>query len=434
MGADRFVVLGVARARSAWFRDVAQWATSAAIPAEFVKCVSAEEVRAHLTGGRVFSAALLDAGLPSVDRDLIAAARDAGCVALVVDDGRASRDWHALGAAAVLPPDLDREHLVDVLAATATMVDGGDAAPGRRQRPRALPTARGRVAVVCGPGGSGASTAAIALAQQLAADADAGPVLLADLALRAEQAMLHDARDVVPGVQELVEAHRGREPSAAEVTALTYDVTARGYALLLGLRRARYWATIRPRSFEAAFDSLRRTFGTVVCDVTADFEGEDQGGSLDVEERNLMARTAVLAADAVLVVGMAGVKGLHALVHVLVDLLDAGVPAGRIVPVVNCAPRGLRARAEVAAAVAALTTLPGRGPAALPTPVFLPRRRVEEALRDGVALPAPLGQLLAGAFRATLTRSPRLVAAAATPVPVTPGTLGSWHGQEASGA
>ncbi len=116
---------------------------------------------------------------------------------------------------------------------------------------------------------------------------------------------------------------------------LTFAVQDRGYRLLLGLRRPRYWATIRPRAFEAAFDALRRSFGTVVCDVTADFEGEDDGGSIDVEERNVMARTAVQRADAVVVVGACGVKGLHALVRVVGDLLAAGVPAARMVPVVN---------------------------------------------------------------------------------------------------
>ncbi|MDP9419863.1 MAG: hypothetical protein M3P53_06925, partial [Actinomycetota bacterium] len=39
--------------------------------AEFVKCVSAEELRARLASGRPFSAALVDATLPAFDRDLV---------------------------------------------------------------------------------------------------------------------------------------------------------------------------------------------------------------------------------------------------------------------------------------------------------------------------------------------------------------------------
>ena len=151
--------------------------------------------------------------------------------------------------------------------------------------------------------------------------------------------MLHDVRDVVPGIQELVEAHRSRRPSAAEVEALTFSVVERRYALLLGLRRARYWTTLRPRAFAAAFESLRAAYGVVVCDVTADLEGEDEVGSADVEERNLMARTVVPTADVVFAVGRPGVKGVHALVRVLTDLGRAGIPAGRVVPVFNLAPR-----------------------------------------------------------------------------------------------
>ena len=426
MTRERFVVLGVARARSVWFRAVAQWATSAAIPAEFVKCVSAEEVRVHLGSGRAYSAALLDAGLPSVDRDLLAEAREAGCPVLLVDDGRSRRDWRAMGAAAVLDPDFTREQLLDALAAHALMVGGGDLLAANLVDPTAVSARLGRVIAVCGPGGTGVSTAAVALAQQLGGDPKGeGPVLLADLALRAEQAMIHDARDIVPGVQELVEAHRGRRPSAEEIKALTFDVAGRNYHLLLGLRRAKYWSTIRPRAFEAAFDGLRHTFGTVVCDISADFEGEDQGGSLDVEERNVMARTAIARADAVVVVGTPGIKGLHALVRVLGDLLDAGVAATRIVPVVNVAPRGPKARAEIAQALAALTALPAGASTSLASPVFLPRRRVEIALRDGVALPAPLGPLLAGAVRATFARNARRANADVDQLqPIVPGSLG----------
>lgn len=432
MAGERYVVAGLARARSRWFRSVAQWSTSAAIPAEFVKCVSVEELRTILAGGRTFSAALLDAGLPSVDRDIVAAARDAGCPVIVVDDGRAQRDWQALDVTAVLPATFEREQLLDVLARHAGMVGGADTLPGTGNVVAPTSSRAGRVVTVCGPGGTGASTAAVAIAQQLGGDPRGeGPVLLADLALRAEQAMLHDARDIVPGLQELVEAHRGRQPGLHEVRGLTFHVTGRRYHLLLGLRRPRYWSSIRPRAFEAAFEGLRHAFGTIVCDVTADFEGEDEGGSLDIAERNQMARTAALRADAVLVVGAAGAKGMHALVRVLGDVLDIGVDASRLVPVVNRAPRNPRARAEMTAALAQLTALPTPGRAALPPPVYLPPRRVEQALRDGVALPAPLGPLLAGAVRATYARNPpRGGTAPPAPQPVVPGSLGTWAGED----
>jgi len=428
MPGERFVVLGLARARRQWFVDVGRWSTSAALPAEFLRCVSVEELRARLATGRRHSCALLDGALPAVDRDLLETIREAGTVAMVVDDGRRRRDWMALGAAVVLPCALSREVLLDALATHAVMVgDTGAPLPGGdHHEPLDLALVPSAVAAVCGPGGTGASTVAAALAQGLGEDArHPGTVVLADLARHGEQAMLHDVRDVMPGIQELVEAHRGGTPSAAQVEALTFSVVERRYHLLLGLRQARYWPTLRPRAFEAAFDSLRRVYATVVCDVDADFEGEDASGSADVEERNLMARTAVSLADAVFAVGRPGVKGVHALVRVIAELAAHGVPAGRIVPVVNTAPRHPRARAEIAATVADLAGPPlgGEGTAGC---VFLPARRVEEAMRDAVKFPAPLAPLLAGAYLATVERAGRRPGRMEPqPVPVAPGSLGA---------
>lgn len=425
MAAERFVVLGLARARSGWFRAVAQWANAGAIPAEFVKCVSGEEVRARLASGRPFSALVVDGALPALDRDLVDAARDAGCPTIAVDDRRGPRDWAAVGVAAVLPDFFDPKSLVDALAAHARPVRRGDAVPGDAT-PEPVAAWRGTVAAVCGPGGTGSSTVAVALAQGLADDPRLGhAVLLADLALHADQAMLHDARDVVPGVQELVEEHRSRRLSPEEVRALTFDVNERGYHLLLGLRRARFWASLRPRAFTAAFESLRATHRVVVCDTDADVEGEDECGSLDVEERHVMSRTAVLGADVVFAVGLPGLKGTHALARVLTDLRAAGVAPAKVVPVLNRAPKGGRARAELAATLAGLT---GAGAVPFASPVFLPDRRVEEALVDGARLHASMTRPLAGAFSAVVDSGDGEAAGAgpAGPRRVRPGSLGSW--------
>ena len=172
MVSERFVVLGLAHARSTWFRDLGHWATSGAVPAEFVKCVSGEEVRARLASGRSFSALVADAGLPAVDRDLLGAARTAGCVPLVVDDGRVSRDWVALGAAAALPADFDRDELVAALGAHARPIARSEARSDQLASPASsTPSAwRCPVAALTGPGGTGVSAAAIALAQALGDD------------------------------------------------------------------------------------------------------------------------------------------------------------------------------------------------------------------------------------------------------------------------
>ncbi len=424
---ERFVVLGLAPPRAAWFRSVGVWATSGALPAEFLKCVSAEEARARLASGRPFSALVADAGLPSVDRDLLAAAAAADCVVLVVDDGRATRDWHTLGASRVLSPSFTRDELVTALAACARTIRRGDTpVADLLARPSPSPW-RGTVAMVTGPGGTGASTAAMALAQALGDDVQAlGTVLLADLRLNAELAMLHDVRDVAPGIQELVEAHRSGQPSVDAVRGLAWSVDERRYHLLLGLRRPRFWPALRPQAFDAAFDTLCTAYRVVVCDVDPDLEGEDGGGSIDVEERNVMARTTASRADVVLAVGAPSLKGVHALVRVVTDLVAFGVPAHRIVPVFNRSPRSHRARAGLGTAVAELAG--AATGARMASPVHLPERDVESDLHDGRRLPAVLGAPLAGALQAVLGRAPERYrdASSGAGERVRPGSLGRW--------
>lgn len=434
-GGDRYVLIGLAQARSSWFHAVAQWANAGTLPAEFVKCVSVEELRARLASGRPFSALLVDACLAGFDRDLVDLARGAGCVVVAVGRaGGGTRDVMSLGASAVLPDFFDPKALLDVLSAHASLIRRGEALAGD---PHEEPSSRwrGQVAMVCGPGGTGTSTVAIALAQAMAADPRNGrSVLLADLALHAEQAMLHDARDVVPGVQELVEAHRGGRLPPQEVRALTFEVEERGYQLLLGLRQARAWSTVRPRAFEAAFESLRSSYRVLVCDADADLEGEDVGGSMEVEERHVMARTAALRADVVFAVGAPGMKGLYSLMRVLSDLSTAGVAAGRIIPVINRSPKGGRARSEMTATLAELAAAGGGsfGP-----PMFLPDVKLEKLMQDGLLLPTVLAEPLAGAFGAVVHHPPdghsRPGDADGGGVRIKPGSLGSWPEDEEEG-
>lgn len=420
---DRFVVLGLAGPRSDWFRSLTQWANAGTLPVTFVKCISATELGARLQSGRSWSALLVDGALPALDRDLVDDAHRAGCAVIVIDDSRISRDWPALGPDAVLNGLFDRHALIETLSRCAQPV----VAPRDVVPDGTVPTVsqgwRATVAMTCGPGGTGASTAAVALAQGLGDDVrHGGMVLLADMARNAEQAMLHDARDVMPGIQEVVDAHRLRRPSVEEVRSLVFDVPDRRYQLLLGLRRPRAWASLRPRAFDAAVDSLRRGWRVVVCDCDDDLEGEAEGGSADVEDRNRMTRTVAGRADIVFAVGIPGVKGLHSLARVVRDLLAFGVPADRIVAVFNRTPRSLRTRASLAGVLAELVDDEG-----LPTPIFLPERNVEDATRDGGRFPSALTAPLAAAFDGVTQRCGPRSEVEAAPQLVAPGSLGSWH-------
>lgn len=448
MSRERYVLLGLARPRVEWFRTLGQWATSAVIPAEFVRCVSTEELRARLRSGRPFSAVVLDGGAYGLDRDLVADAVAADCAVIVVDDQGSSRDWKALGAAGVLAPGFDREELLEALAAHANMVGAATLDDDRPAVP--LSDRKGLLFAVTGTGGTGASTVAMALAQGLAQGEAAitlpgrtpsrgeqvpgspPTVLLADLCRAADQAMLHDSRVVVPGLQEVVESHRAGTPDAVSLREQTFDVAARGYRLLLGLRRPRHWVTIRPRALEATLDSLQSLFDVVVADVEPDVEGESETGSVEVEERHLLSRASLARASVVVIVGHPTMKGMFSLVRLANELLAFGVPVERLLPILNQAPRNPRVRAELTATFNELVSAgAGLAAARLAAPTYLPERRVDEALRDGVPLPKPLCQTLARAAAAVLDRAgDRPDEAAARPQPVVPGTLSAFTSQE----
>jgi hypothetical protein len=445
---ERYVVLGLAWARADWFRTVGQWANAGVLPVEFLRCVSTEELRARLRSGRPFSAVLIDAAVSGLDRDLVSEARSVGCTVLVVDEQPARRDWEELGVASVLPPSFSRDELLDALGANAERVGGAVLV---EELPAAVSVApRGQLVAVTGPGGTGASTTAIALAQGIAAGtwladdphgkaaarpAEPPSVLLADLCLAADQAMLHDARTLVPGIQELVEAHRTSVPRLPDVHDQTFDVPDRGYRLLLGLRRRRHWTTLRPRAVEATLDSLQRLVDVVVADVEADVEGEAETGSLDVEERNLLARATIARADLVAVVGEPSMKGLVALVRTMADLLAFGVPIDRLLPVVVRSPRSPRQRGELGRAVAELLASSAGAVSARMCPVLhLPARDLGPYLRDGAALPSPLPRAAAGAAAAVLDRVGTLVdPVSAVPERIEPGRLSGFTPQEGLG-
>ena len=210
--------------------------------------------------------------------------------------------------------------------------------------------AAGRLVAVCGTGGTGASVLAAALAvypfysaaptSEAPTAGRSGPahVLLADLARRADQAFLHGLGDPARGLLDL--AQRGRYRPVSPEDVRRHTVAIPGAQLLPGLRRPHHWTAVTPAAFEAVLVALRQAFDLVMADVTADLEGEREGGSIDVEERNHMARHTTAAADAVVAVGGPGANGIRRLAGLVDELLDHGVDPARLVPVVNRASAG----------------------------------------------------------------------------------------------
>ncbi len=341
---DRFVLIGLARSRQGWFAELARWSTAAVAPIDYLKCLDPDEVRALFGSGRRISALLVDAGLGGVDRELFVLASSSAAAVFVVDDGRTHRDWESLGAAAVLDEHFERGELMEALTRHARTVDRSSRTAGRVVvDPAGRAPSNARLIAVAGAAGAGTSTVAMAIAQTVAAALDqrslpeGAPmrVALVDGTRRAAAAMAHDVGDVLPGLPELVEAHRHDELDPSEVRRLLFSQRARGYDLLLGARRPRDLAVMRPAPLAAAIDALRRSYDVVVIEHDPDLDGEDETGSIDVEELHGLARRATALADLVVAVGRPGMWGLHRHVRLLEELDDAGLDPRRVQPVVN---------------------------------------------------------------------------------------------------
>ncbi len=440
---QRFVVLGLAPVGRQWFRDVGKWANEAAIPVDFIKCVSSTEVTARIQSGRPVSALLLDGSSAGLDRDLIDLAATSGCATVIVDHGLVERDWHGLGASAVLPERFDRVDLVALLeraaqpvgAAPATAVPDLSDSTGPLPAPDMQPVAAGRVVCVTGAGGIGSSTVAMGLAYGLAQRIDAGSVLLADMALRSSQALLHDAGDVVPGLTELVDSHRLGDPDDREIARTIHSLPERGYHLLFGLRNERDWVAVGARALDSTWRSIARLYETIVVDATGDFDGVEQTGSHDVEDRNRLARSAAHRSDLVVAVGGPTTWGVNHLVRTMLGLVEIGVAPDRILPCINRGPRQPRARAEITAAVAELVGARVSDATRVASPVFIPERKaVDHALREGVALPEAVFAPIVEAVSSILQRNePTALAPSAEPAAVAPGSLGTWSDDDWSG-
>lgn len=359
-------------------------------------CQSAEEARVLLMGSRPWGAVLIDGSSPSADRDLIALAARSGALALVVDAAPGSIDWRGLGAHDTLSPDFSRDDLTAAISRDPSSVEVG---------PPPSP-----LLCVTGPGGTGSSTIAIAISQGLAGLGE--NVLLADLRRNAELHVLHHLDSERPWIGDLVEAHRTSAPDPTRLRELPTPV-ARGYHVLPGLRRAVGWSSLRPRALEATLRGLRSAYDFVVCDIDADLEGEAEGGSFDVEERNALSRTAVANSAGVVVVGGPGAKGAHSLLRVLGEIWSHGFKPNQTIAVIN---RG--DRLSIDRLGAALERLG----AAETRKLFLPDLPLEPVLLTDAPLPSALVGPVTEAVRTLLDTADAPQASA--PERIVPGSLG----------
>jgi hypothetical protein len=312
MTMGRYVLLLLGSPGAAWVEALERRLAGVAWAAELIACEHPHEACARLTSGRKHSALVVTTGT-CLDADLANAAEAAGVPVITCrpDAGRLD-----LGHVRPVPWGDRLPPWLGLLLGTAT-------GPVARQ---------GQLVGLCGPGGTGVSVVAFAMAQGLA---PANDLVLADFARRSHQALLHHLPLGEGGLLDLVARLRGRCLSSSEVRGATTAVDGQPYRLLTGPWRSRHWTAIRSGTFDIALQALRSAFGLVIADITGDFDGEAETGSLEVEERNHPARQVVLTADLVVLVGGPGPTARHATADTHEQLKALGVEGSRILTCTN---------------------------------------------------------------------------------------------------
>jgi MinD-like ATPase involved in chromosome partitioning or flagellar assembly len=412
-----FSLLALARPRAPWLADLTRWANSGALEVDLIRCVSIDEVRARLNSLQSFSALVIDENSIGLDRDLLGAATDAGCASLVITSGIARRDWAAVGADRVLDAGFTSEALLSSLRAIAAPSITAEYRPAVVDLVDAGSRPSAPMFAVTGAGGTGTSIIALALAQSLPDCA------LVDAALDASLALLIGDVDVVPSLQELVEAHRTGTPSPEEIRRTLQSCQRHRISLLPGLRRHRDWTALRPRAIEATIASLRHAFAMVVADIDSDVEGEPETGSFDIADRNALARYIASSADVVVITGRPDLAGLSRIVSTVANFLDLGVEPDRIIPVVMRSSRCILSVNEIRRSI---TTLLGeiRPVAEIATAAVIePPKDLDALLLDGSPLPKAFAEQVLNAVPERL-RAPAVMPRIDQPVAVVPGSLG----------
>ena len=298
------VVVALPGGRREWATRLSRWSMSAGVAVEFLRCLSADEVRAVLGAGRPVALLLVDAA--TADRDLVDLAADLGTPSVLVHGDDDPPDWADLGCVARLDDRVDADELLDLIrelrrAAAPTV---------RRARSVDLdgPPDPGSLVAVVGAGGSGVTTTAMLLADGLGdlvvgATPSADDTVLVDASSTDGLALYHDLDRPPADLSQLVELHRRDRVDPDEVRALTTGVPTRRYRMLPAGNPD---APERPPSASlAALDGLRRTFAAVVVDA-----GDLPAGG-DRAPVDPFADAAVRTADLIVVVGRGGLHGLH---------------------------------------------------------------------------------------------------------------------------
>jgi MinD-like ATPase involved in chromosome partitioning or flagellar assembly len=313
--------------------------TAAAGPGLHVvrRCVDVADLLA-VAASRQATAALVSAGLPGLDSDVVARLHDEEVAVVGVVDGSGTDEpiLHGLGIDVVV-------HAADLATLAAAVerairqdasVPGDQATPAGQDGGPAGSGGRGRVVAVWGSSGApGRSTVALTLAAELAAAQTSTLLVDADV-YGGCAAQLLGLLDESSGLLAAARTANSGRLSAAELAGHARTVRTQ-LRVLTGIPRADRWTEVRPVLLRRILDTARSLAALTVVDCASSLElDEEISFDTAAPRRNGATLTALESADVVVVVGAADPVGLGRLVRSLSDLRVA-VPAAAPYVVVN---------------------------------------------------------------------------------------------------
>lgn len=324
-------------------------------------------------------AAIVSAELPWLDRELVGTLHDAGVTVIAVESVPGMRPLERMGVTHRFDPSAGAESVVALLArlapergpvhrggavnggaangGAANGMSNGAANPGYAQGGHGPSGSSGPpttgaggsgqgalVAVWGGAGSPGRTSVAVHVAVELAAQGTRVALIDGDCWAASMAQLLGIAES--PSVTK---AARLASDGWPESLATCLQDGPSGVRVLAGLPRADLWPEVRERAWRGVLDEARAQADTVVIDLAASIE-EDEELSFDrvPYRRNLMTRVALEEADQIVFVVDANPIGVRRAIFAHRGLVE-GLPRSveRIVTLLNRAPTGAKLRGQL---------------------------------------------------------------------------------------
>lgn len=397
--AERFSLLVLDPHRAQWATLLARQCDHGEFAADMTRCASASQAIAVLNSGQFFSALLTPAD-NKLDPDLELVAESKGCSILLVG---ATVD---AGYPSVQLP-IHNEQLVRLLARNTPKGTRRDPIDPFLQSTSQV----GALVVVIGTGNSGASTLATQLAIKLRPLEE--PTLLVDGQTSSSVCMRLGLDPHIPSLSDFAETLSRQTPTASEIQG--HFTNAGSFDVLPGLRHCSHSLTLTPARSKLVLDVLAQSDRVVVLDV--DNELSITRRLMDPLGQTL-ANQAIQRSQCVVAVSNPTMKGVWQLTKMVADLVDLGVDAGRIQPVLN---RVLNVRKTARSLTRQVAELLERVAPGLNLPTLEPELDLETALRRRGMINAQLGTTTADVVNARAIRPKNLLPD--PPQPIRPGSL-----------